>query len=351
MPGAFTNALGQSPPSPQVFAMQAPLSHNPLDRETQDFLTATGLGEITDSKPLDIEESRARLNSLFLEYAPAPVTIGRRQRRQLMGPNGAFNVDLFWPQSQRVDQPLPLLIFFHGGGWFQGDLECYASLMQTICAQAGVAVMNVGYHLAPEHKFPAGLNDCHQALLWSLEHAQELGIDPRRIVLMGDSAGGNLCAALNLRVREKLIAPIYAQVLLYPILDATEGASYPSRATFGQGNYVLSDSQIHWTRSQYLDDQRLASHPHVSPMHCDQLQGLPQTLIITAGCDPLRDEAKIFADKLRSAGISVEYQCVSGAIHGFLSLSGGLSSGRNTLSDLNRRLRQLLQPELESSTS
>ena len=314
-----------------------------LDRDTLQFLSEPEPYLQVQAPAPTIAQSRANINDLFNKHAPESKTVARHQRHQLSNGCGEFPIDIFWPPTNSHKQALPLVIYLHGGGWFQGDLECYENLVRNLCVEAGIVVINVGYHLAPEHKFPCGLTDGYAALEWAIKQQQQLNIDPQRIAIMGDSAGGNLTAALAVMNQQKQNYRLAAQFLLYPVLDVTPESNYPSRDQYGQGDFLLRTDQIHWTREQYLNDQSQASNPLVSPLLHNDLSSLPKTYIMTAECDPLRDEGKAYSEKLKAAGVECEYCCMEGTIHGFLSLAGSISAGRNGISILAEKLKEYLK--------
>lgn len=312
-----------------------------LDKDTQRILGQMASGLDADAPLPTIDESRVNLHDLFVEYAPQRKAVKSYKRCLLDGRCGSFPIDIFWPYLE-PKQLAPLVLFIHGGGWVQGGLQSYQNLVRHFCAEAGVAVISVGYHLAPEHKFPSALHDCHNALQWAVDNAEDLGIDADRIILMGDSAGGNLVAALNIFNQQQSRIPITGQFLLYPLLNVSAASHYPSRDEFGQGEYLISNEHIRWAREHYLENPELADSPLVSPFLSNELSLQPRSFIMTAGCDPLRDEGRAYHDKLLAAGVDSEYVCVAGTIHGFLSLAASISAGRDGLSLVVCKLREFL---------
>ena len=213
----------------------------------------------------------------------------------------------------------PLLVFFHGGGFVVGDIESHDGLCRMICRDAAIHVLSVTYRLAPEHKAPAAVDDCVAAYRWAVGHADELGVDPSRIGVGGDSAGGNLAALVALRSREEGIPQPALQMLLYAVLDLS--AETGSRTLFSDG-FFLSKLDSDWFTDLYLggtdvaaDDQR------VSPLKAADLSGLAPALVVTAGFDPLRDEGNQYAAALRSAGVTVDHRQFDALSHGFVSLA------------------------------
>ena len=232
------------------------------------------------------------------------------------GPDGPLRARHYRPT---VAGPAPLLVFFHGGGFVVGDIESHDGLCRMICKDAAIHVLSVDYRLAPEHKAPAAVDDCFAAYRWALGHAAELGADPSRIGVGGDSAGGNLAALVALRSRDEGIRQPALQVLLYPVLDLS--AETRSRTLFSDG-FFLSKQDRDWFTELYLGGAGLAADDaRVSPLKAADLSGLAPALVLTAGFDPLRDEGNEYAAALRSAGVSVDHRQFDALTHGFASLA------------------------------
>ncbi|GAB4574682.1 MAG: alpha/beta hydrolase [Rhodothalassiaceae bacterium] len=239
----------------------------------------------------------------------------------------------------------PLVLFFHGGGWAMGDLDSYHELVGDLCARSGVALLSVAYRLAPEHGFPEGLHDCIDSLIWAARHAAELGIDGRRIAVMGDSAGGNLAAAAAHNLHRGREVRLAAQYLVYPVLDISRPhTAYPSRMEWGGGGYLLDREAIDTTADWYLGGSTARrDDPDVSPMCIEDLSILPPTVLIAAGHDPLRSENEIFASRLGQAGVETCYRCYDGTIHAFLSFPQ-LGTARDARAWLARDMKSRLGP-------
>ena len=218
-----------------------------------------------------------------------------------------------------VAEMAPLLVFFHGGGFVVGDIESHDGLCRMICRDGAMHVLSVDYRLAPEHKAPAAVDDCVAAYRWSRGHAAELGADPSRIGIGGDSAGGNLAALVALRSRDEGIPQPTLQVLLYPVLDLS--AKTRSRKVFSDG-FFLSKRDRDWFTDLYLDGTGMAADDaRVSPLRAADLSGLAPGLVLTAGFDPLRDEGNEYAVALRSAGVTVDHRQFDALTHGFASIA------------------------------
>ena len=262
------------------------------------------------------------------EWCGDPESVSKVEDVFLPGPDGALRVRIY---SHGSLQPSPALVYFHGGGWVVCDLDTHDVICRAIARRSGAVVISVDYRLAPEHKFPAAVLDCYAATCWVAENAERLGIDPDRIAVGGDSAGGNLAAVVSLRSRHEGGPQIALQVLVYPVTDLSsfETASYKE---FADG-YGLTTSEMEWFRSQYLARPEDARCYHASPLLEPNLRGLPPALVITAECDPLRDEGEAYARRLEAAGVPVRYRCYAGMIHPFFSLSGGVAQAREAIAE------------------
>lgn len=274
-----------------------------------------------DVRTLDIASARAANRTMLAAFAGEDDAECSVELIELPGPVGTVRGRLYTPQGAAADGGLrPLILFFHGGGWAAGSPQAYEPLVKALCAASGALFLSVGYRLAPEHKFPAGFEDGLAAVRWAAEEAKTIGADPERLAVMGDSAGGNLAAAIAHRLHTKGPIKLAAQFLLYPILDvASPHDVYPSRRRFGDGSYLLSCQDIEVTTAWYLDETTRADNPAVSPLLVEDLSVFPPTIILTAGFDPLLDEAKRYAERLRAAGVPIEIKCFERTIHAFLS--------------------------------
>jgi acetyl esterase len=232
------------------------------------------------------------------------------------GPAGPIRIRIYRPSA---DEPAPLVTYFHGGGWVIGDIDTHDGTCRTLCHRTAAVVVSVDYRLAPEHRFPAALDDCDAATAWVAEHGSLLGGDPERLGVAGDSAGGNLAAAVALRARDRGGPALRAQALVYPAVDFT--TERPSVEANGEG-YLLTAAAVRWFCAQYLGGQDPAD-PMASPLLAD-LRGLPPAVIAVAEFDPLRDEGRDYAEALGDAGVPVHLLEFPGLVHGFMGL-GALS--------------------------
>jgi acetyl esterase/lipase len=211
-----------------------------------------------------------------------------------------------------AEGPLGAIVYFHGGGWVVGSLETYDALARALANAAGAVVVNVGYRLAPEHPFPAAVDDCFAAAQWAGDHAAELGAEPGRLAFGGDSAGANLATVVARRARDAGGPELVHQLLVYPALDPTRSSA--SYRELGEG-YLLSAEDMQWYWHQYIGCAD-PSHPDLAPAGAD-LAGLPSATVFTAEYDPLREEGEAYARALEAAGVDVELKRWEGVTHGF----------------------------------
>ncbi len=278
----------------------------------------------------------------FLELSKAvdvkPMNVGSVENQLIPGPAGKIALRFYRPTG--VQGNAPALIYFHGGGWVIGDLDTHDGICRWICSQSGCVVASVDYRMAPEHKFPAPLEDCLAATFWIAENGEALGIDTARIAIGGDSAGGNLAAVVSQQARDQGGPSIAYQLLIYPATDLT--MSEASHQELAEG-YRLTKPLMEWFIGHYLHNESDRTDPRVSPLFCDDLNGLPKALVITAGFDPLRDEGIRYADELSSSGVETTHVCYDGMIHGFFSMGGWLEKSREALDYTSQRLAEALQ--------
>jgi len=251
---------------------------------------------------------------------------------------GDLAARLYRPAS--VAAPLPALVWFHGGGWVIRDLDTDDVLCSELCLAANAAVLSVAYRLGPEHRFPAAVEDAVFAARWLRANAQSLAIDPARLAVGGDSAGGNLAIVTALTLRDAGEPPLRFQLLVYPSTD--QGAVKGSRETFGEGLLFDRDT-MRWFGKRYLRSKEDALDWRASPLLAKSLVGLPPALIIAAELDPIVDDGKAFAERLRASGIPVEYSSYPGVIHGFFLLGGAFDAAREAVQQAGKALARALE--------
>ena len=249
------------------------------------------------------------------------IRVGGISPVSIPGPAGVIPARHYRPPATAVHEheKAPLLVFYHGGGFVFGDLDSHDSVCRLICRDAGVHVLAVDYRLAPEHPAPAAADDAYAAYLWARQHAAELGADPRRVAVGGDSAGGCLAAVVARQTRDAGDPPPSLQWLIYPVTDMRGGTR--SRSLLGDG-FLLTKHDMDWFQDTYLAGSGLeVTDPRVSPLLADDLSGLPPALVITAGFDPLRDEGAQYAADLRAAGVVVDHRQMRSMVHAFANLN------------------------------
>lgn len=266
----------------------------------------------------------------------APVT--GVQERTIPGPAGDLAIRVYTPPGEG---PFPVVVFFHGGGWTICTLDTHDPQCRELCAGAGALVVSVDYRLAPEFPFPAAPEDCLAATRWVAAHAAELGGDPGRLAVAGDSAGGNLAAVVALRARDEGGPALRGQLLIYPSTDLLGSAETESYRENGQG-YGLSREDMAWFRGHYLPTPEHAGHPDASPAKAKSHAGLPPALVVTAEYDPLRDDGEAYARTLERAGVPVQLTRYDGMNHGFLGGIGVYEQTGAALGEMSAWLRRVL---------
>jgi acetyl esterase len=304
----------------------------PLDPQAQTLLDQLALMPaipMAEQTPDGLRASFAMLAAL----AGEPDPVAKIEDRSIPGPAGEIPVRIYTPDAPSDGGPLPVVLFFHGGGFVIGNLDTHDSACRELANGTPAIVVSVDYRLAPEHPYPAAPDDCFAAVKWAQAHAGELGGDPARLAVAGDSAGGNLAAVISLMARDAGGPPLRAQILVYPATDLT--MSHPSIDENGEG-YLLTKETMHWFMGHYQPD---VSHTKASPMAADNLSGLPPALVITGEFDPLRDEGEAYADRLRQAGVPVVHTRYDGMIHGFFGLRAIFDASTKAMDEATRALR------------
>lgn len=277
------------------------------------------------------EEGRSRAR--WLQGRPAPVA--KVEEMAIPGPAGEIPIRVYWPAGSG---PWPVVVYYHGGGWVIGDLDTNDGLCRLLSNGASAVVVSVDYRLAPEHRFPAAVEDSYAALEWVFRNAARLDADPSRIAVGGGSAGGNLAAAVALMARERGGPALTYQVLIYPATNLVE-LDTESHRSFAEG-YGLTREHIEFFRDSYIPDAGDRRSPYASPLLAASLEGLPPALVITAGFDPLRDEGIAFAERLEAAGVPTATVNYPGMIHGFVTLDRLFGEAEEAIGEAARALSE-----------
>ncbi len=288
----------------------------PLDVHAAKVLEMIRLSGRPPYETLAPAEARQFSRNARAVLAPEPPEMGA-VRDIKIGEGGAIPARLYRPLGSAPNAALPALIYFHGGGWVIGDLDTHDVVCRQIANGSGGAVVSVDYRLAPEHKFPAAVEDAIAATAWIAAHGATLGIDTARLAVGGDSAGGNLAAVVALDARDRNGPKLFQQTLIYPATEST--MSHPSHERFAEG-LLLTRPTMKWFLGHYLRGAEDLADWRVSPLRATSLADLPPALVLTAGYDPLCDEGEDYAARLAAAGVPVTRVRVEGVIHGFLTM-------------------------------
>jgi acetyl esterase len=282
---------------------------------------------------LSVDEARGRGGSVAVSSVPFEEVALVRD----------VTIDARPPITARLYRPgagtLPLLVYFHGGGWVVGSVALSDNYCRALANASGCAVLSVDYRLAPEHRYPVAADDAYAATRWAAEHATELEIRADRIAVGGSSAGGNLAAVVSLRARERGGPRIVLQLLHVPVTDHDFARPSYERYATGHG---LTRAGMRWFWSHYTPDPSRRNEPDASPLRATELHGLPPAIVVTAECDPLRDEGKAYADRLGTAGVPVTYLEYPGMVHGFMGWSAAVPAGRRAFDEVGAALRKAL---------
>jgi len=282
------------------------------------------------------QAARAAMRSSIFRGAESP--IGRIENRTMKGPGGDLALRVYTPLGESADI-LPGLIFFHGGGFVIGDLDSHDDLSRCLANGSGCRVVSVDYRLAPEHPFPAAVDDSFAATKYIAAHAAEFGIDPKRLAVSGDSAGGNLAAVVCQLAKAQGGPAIAFQLLIYPVTHLGAPVETRSMRENAKG-YFLEKESMDWFTALYAPDAAYRGDPRLSPLLAPDLSGLPPAYVVTAGFDPLRDEGRDYADKLDAAGVAVTHVNYPGMVHGFFSMRALIPKAREAVAAAAASVRE-----------
>ena len=289
----------------------------PVDPQIQQVIDALAASDFEPVHAQSPAGARAQYMRMIEARGIAPAPVGAIEDRSIPGPGGDLPVRIYRPELDA--STLPALVYFHGGGHVIGNIDTHDAVARNLCNGAGCVVVSVDYRLAPEHKFPAAAEDAFAAVGWCAAHGAEIGIDPRRIAVGGDSAGGNLAAVAALMARDAGGPAIRLQVLVYPVTDY--GCDTESYRTYSDGYGMLEARSMRWFRDHYLRDEADRLDWRAAPLRAADLAGAPPALVLTAQCDVLHDEGEAYARRLRAAGVEVDHRDIPGMIHGFFAMA------------------------------
>lgn len=294
--------------------------------ETLDFNAARNNPTLKNAVE-EMAANSATVRTMNVAMPTLPEQVGKVKHIIIPTVEGDLNARVFYPDADARD--LPVVVYFHGGGWVIADLNVYEPSCRALCNAAEAIVVSVAYRQSPEVKYPAAVNDAYAATQWVLQNASQLGGDPTRVAIAGESAGGNLATVTCLKTRDEGGQMPIAQLLIYPVTDASMSqASYAEN----QDTQPLHSSMMAWFWKYYLGEQSPQTNdPYIAPLRANDLSGLPPAIIITAENDPLRDEGEQYAEKLANAGVSVKSQRFDGVTHEFFGLAGAVSRAKEAV--------------------
>ena len=308
---------------------------HPKIREFLDTLAAEG-GKATElSTPMEVRASA--LSKWRPEFLGTRPKSGSVKQKFFTGPHADLPINIYTPEGEG---PFPAIVYIHGGGWVAGTIEMTEVQHQLVGEECGAVVVSVNYQKAPEHKFPIPFDDCYATLEWVWQNSKALNIDREKIGIAGESAGGNIAAGMALKSRDVNGPKIAFQVLIYPATD--HKFDYPSMIDNAKG-YALSTEGMKWYWKQYTSNPGDLENPYCRPMAAKDFSNLPNTYLITAELDPLRDEGFEYSKKLESAGNQVIYKNYPSLIHGFLLMQGFLPEARQAIQEIADAVKQFLK--------
>ena len=311
-----------------ALAQTAPPWQSPMDADSIAFMKLQVPPPVAPQSPEAMREGYRRAR---LKNQPDLPHVYQVKEYEVPGAGGPIPVRLYRGAETAVVATLPVLVFYHGGGWMLGTLDTHDWMCRSIANKAGCAVVSVDYRLAPEHPFPAAYDDAVAAARWVVANAPMLRIDPARVSVGGDSAGGNLAAAVALALRDENKTPLWSQILIYPAVDLALTGDYYGRFT---KDVILTDAAMRGFIEKYVPDPAQRRDWRVSPLLASSLKGLPPTLILLAGQDPLCAEGEAYAARLAQEGVATTVKRFSGQMHGFLSNARLLPKANDAIDEI-----------------
>lgn len=306
-----------------------------LEPQSQKFLQQIlelNLQPIPILTPQQAREQLAKISGFY----PPNLKCDRVENLTIPSRGGNIPIRIYTPNANTL---LPVLVYFHGGGWVLGDLNMSDYTCRCLANDGKCIIVSVDYRLAPEYKFPAAVEDAYTAITWVNDNAEAIGGDRDRLGVIGDSAGGNLAAAVSLMARDKQTPSLAIQILIYPVTHYNFNTE--SYQKFGSGKFGLTTEEMIWFWHHYLPDKNDGQNHYASPILAEDLTQLPSAFIITAEYDILRDEAEAYAHRLQQAGVSVHLKRYAGTIHSFVGLASVLDIGKQAIADINFYIRNV----------
>jgi acetyl esterase len=286
----------------------------------------------------DLSPAEARQQMLDLAPPVDPLlSVKRVEERSIPGPDGEIALRLYYPAGEA---PFPVLVYFHGGGWVIGDLDTHHAFCHALAKSSSCLVVAVDYRLAPEHRFPAAVEDAYAATRWIAENTGLIQADPDRFAVCGDSAGGHLAAVVSMMARDRQGPRVDLQILIYPITDFSfDTPSYEQN----KAGYMLTRDMMKWFWNHFIVDEGQADDPYACPLRAKNFGNLPPALILTAEYDPLRDEGEAYGQKLQSAGVNVTLTRWPGMIHGFIRMTAVLEKANDALGQVAGKVEEVFE--------
>ncbi len=309
----------------------------PLHPQIQAALKALAEAKLPALESLSPEAARAQMDAMSRARGGEPTPVARLEDRTIPGPVGDIPVRIYWPREGGGDGAV---LYLHGGGHVIGSLDTHDKICRNLTVGSGAVVVSVDYRMGPEHRFPAAVDDSWAALQWLAANAGDLGADPARLGVAGDSAGGNLAAVLALMARDAGGPAIRLQALIYPVADySLQGASY---AKYGKGYGVLTDDAMRWFQGYYLNDVKEAAERRASPIRAESLKGVAPAHVVVAECDVLHDDGAAYAEALKAAGVPTAFTRYDGMIHGFFGMAPDVDSAIAAQAEVSAALKAAL---------
>jgi acetyl esterase len=307
----------------------------PMNPQVQVLLDAFSAQGLPPFDQMSVPQARTVIMAIK-DLQGEPEAVAEVRDIEVPGPAGRVPVRLYYPSTGKA---LPLVVYYHGGGWVIGDVEIFDRPCRTLANASQCIVASVNYRLSPETKFPGPAEDCYEVTRWLASNAASVGANGRFLAVAGDSAGGNLAAVVSLMARDRGGPTISYQVLIYPVTATAEGSAFPSYRENAEG-YFLTKGSMEWFWNHYLASPADGKNPYAAPLSAPDLSRLPPALVVTAQFDPLRDEGREYAKRLQQAGVSVKSSHYDDMIHGFFSMAGAVDRGKEVIAEIASELRK-----------